>query len=74
MGGDGSLGTLKRAASGEPQAELLRAEGLLLTGNSLAHCLDKVFLPAAGLNSGVKKQVRPPDAPRASPAKRRRTR
>ena len=74
MGGDGSLGTLKRAASGEPQAELLRAEGLLVTGNSLAHCLDKVFLPAAGLNSGVEKQVRPPDAPRAGAAKRRRTR
>jgi methylated-DNA-protein-cysteine methyltransferase-like protein len=71
VGGDGGLGKVKRAESGQTQADLLRSEGLLVIGNSLAHCLDRVLVSASGLNSGVSKQVRPPDAP---PAKARRIR
>ena len=71
VGGDGGLGKVKLAESGETQADLLRSEGLLVIDNSLAHCLDKVVVSASDLKSGVSKQVRPPDAP---PAKSRRIR
>lgn len=69
VGGDGSLGKVKRAESGETHADLLRLEGLHVIGNSLAHCLDKVVVSASDLKSGVSKQVRPPDAPRAKSRK-----
>ena len=63
VSGDGSLGSPKKNPDGVSQAELLRAEGLLVSGNRVASSFDLVFVPAAQLPSGLPKQTRPPDAP-----------
>jgi methylated-DNA-protein-cysteine methyltransferase related protein len=63
VGGDGKLGKLKRSQSGETQSELLRLEGVLVADNNIESSLQKVFVQAEKLKSGVSKQVRPADAP-----------
>lgn len=68
---DGSLGTLKQNPDGTSQAELLRAEGLIVSGNRIAYGFQEVFVPAEGLPSGLTRQKRPVDAP---VPKQRRTR
>ena len=63
VGGDGKLGKLKRSENGETQSELLRAEGVLIVGNSVEAFFSTLLVPAAKLKSGVRKQTRPADAP-----------
>jgi methylated-DNA-protein-cysteine methyltransferase-like protein len=60
---DGSLGRSKTNPDGTSQAELLRAEGILVSGNRIAASFALVFIPAEQLPSGLPKQTRPPDAP-----------
>jgi methylated-DNA-protein-cysteine methyltransferase-like protein len=71
---DGSLGVPKRAPDGATQAELLRAEGILLVDHSVADILAGVFIEAASLDHGLPKQTRPmPSAgTRSSTGPRRR--
>ncbi len=68
---DGSLGAAKLNPDGTPQAELLRQEGLLVSGNRLASSMALVFVPAAQLPSGLPPQTRPADAPVAPRARPR---
>ena len=72
---NGSLGSPKCNPDGTRQAELLRAEGILVSGNPIETGFERVFLPAEQLPSGLPKQTRPPDAPvpkgRSRPARKR---
>ncbi len=63
VSGDGSLGSPKKNPDGTSQAELLCAEGLLVSGNRVASSFNLVFVSAEQLPSGLPKQTRPPDAP-----------
>jgi methylated-DNA-protein-cysteine methyltransferase-like protein len=63
VSGDGSLGSPKKNPDGTSQAELLRAEGLLVSGNRVASSFSLVFVSAEQLPSSLPKQTRPPDAP-----------
>ncbi len=63
VSGDGSLGSPRRNPDGTSQAELLRAEGIPISANRIEAGLERVFLPAERLSSGLPKQKRPPDAP-----------
>jgi methylated-DNA-protein-cysteine methyltransferase related protein len=65
VGEKGDLGKLKRSELGEPQSELLRAEGILVSKNSISDNFAAVFVAADQLNSGIKKQSRPANAPLA---------
>jgi methylated-DNA-protein-cysteine methyltransferase related protein len=60
---DGSLGSPKSNPDGTSQAELLRAEGILISGKRVASSFDMVFMAAGQLPSGLPKQKRPPEAP-----------
>ncbi len=60
---DGSLGSSKSNPDGTSQADLLRAEGILVSGRRIATSFDLVYVPADQLPSGLPKQSRPPDAP-----------
>lgn len=60
---DGSLGSPKTNPDGTSQAELLRAEGILVSSNRIATSFELVFVPADQLPSGLPKQKRPPQAP-----------
>lgn len=71
---DGSLGRPKSNPDGTSQAELLRAEGILVSGNRIATSFELVFVPAERLPSGLLKQKRPPDAPVANARSSRSTR
>ncbi len=73
VGNDGQLGQLKRADTGETQAELLALDGIVVSGNSIAATFEKHFVTYEKLKSGVKKQTRPVDAP-AAKVKKIRTR
>jgi methylated-DNA-protein-cysteine methyltransferase related protein len=64
---DQGLGAPKRNPDGRSQADLLRDEGLLVTGNRLASSFEQVFIPAEALPSGLPRQVRPADAPVTKP-------
>jgi methylated-DNA-protein-cysteine methyltransferase related protein len=64
VSGDGSLGSPRSNPDGTTQAELLRAEGIPISGNRIVTSLGQVFLPAEKLPSGLPRQTRPPDAPR----------
>ncbi len=72
VGANGALGKARRDPSGATQSELLKAEGVFAHDNSVQDCLGQVFVPAAALESGVKKQTRPADAPVSKPRKARR--
>ena len=63
VSGDGTLGSPKTNPDGTSQADLLRAEGVLVSGNRLATDLAHIFVAAGQLPSGLPRQVRPPDAP-----------
>ena len=63
VGGDGSFGSPKSNPDGTSQAELLRAEGILISGKRIATSFEQVFVPAEQLPSGLPRQKRPPDAP-----------
>lgn len=69
---DGSLGSPKYHPDGTSQADLLRAEGILVTGKRITTGFELVFLPAERLPSGLPKQKRPADAP-VPQARRRNT-
>jgi alkylated DNA nucleotide flippase Atl1 len=69
VGGDGSLGTRKQNPDGTSQAELLRSEGVLISENRVAIDLDRWFVAAESLPSGLGRQRRPADS--RSPMKRR---
>jgi methylated-DNA-protein-cysteine methyltransferase related protein len=71
---DGSLGRPKSNPDGTSQAELLRAEGILVSGNRIATSFELVFVPAERLPSGIPKQKRPPNAPVAKARSSRSTR
>jgi methylated-DNA-protein-cysteine methyltransferase-like protein len=60
---DGSLGSPKSNPDGTSQAELPRAEGVLVSRNRIATSFNLVYVPADQLPSGVPKQKRPADAP-----------
>ena len=74
VGADLRLGTLKRHPDGRTQAELLREEGLLVSGDRVAMPPERVLLPAEALPSGLARQQRPADAPVAAPGPARRAR
>jgi 6-O-methylguanine DNA methyltransferase, DNA binding domain len=63
VSGDGSLGTQRKNPDGTSQAELLRAEGVLVSGNKLGPNFDQAFIAAEELPSGLARQKRPPDRP-----------
>jgi methylated-DNA-protein-cysteine methyltransferase-like protein len=71
---DTSLGTPKTNPDGTSQAELLRAEGVLVTGNKVSSSFAQVFVPAEQLPSGLARQVRPANAPASRPNRPRRVR
>jgi methylated-DNA-protein-cysteine methyltransferase related protein len=70
---DGSLGRPKSNPDGTSQAELLRAEGIFVSGNRIATSFELVFVPAERLPSGLPKQKRTPDAPVAKARSSRST-
>jgi methylated-DNA-protein-cysteine methyltransferase-like protein len=74
VSGDGSLGSPKTHPDGTSQAELLRAEGILVSGKRIAIGFADVFVPAALLPSGLPQQQRPPDAPVPKSNRRRPSR
>jgi methylated-DNA-protein-cysteine methyltransferase-like protein len=63
VSGDGSLGSSKTNPDGTSQADLLRAEGILVSGIRLATDFERIFVAAGQLPSGLPRQVRPRDAP-----------
>jgi methylated-DNA-protein-cysteine methyltransferase related protein len=65
-GSNGSLGSPKHHPDGTPQAELLRQEGLLISGNRVQSNFEDIFIPAEQLPSGLPRQRRPADAPEPS--------
>jgi methylated-DNA-protein-cysteine methyltransferase related protein len=56
---DGSLGVVKRHADGKTQAEMLEAEGLVVSKNSVAISMARAFVEVSALGSGVVQQTRP---------------
>jgi methylated-DNA-protein-cysteine methyltransferase related protein len=62
VAGEGSLGSPKSNPDGTSQAELLRAEGILVSGNRIANSFNLVYVPADQLPSRLPKQKRPADA------------
>jgi methylated-DNA-protein-cysteine methyltransferase related protein len=56
---DGSLGVLKRAPSGETQAELLALENVAVAKNAVMPNLESYFVPAAKLRHGIPRLSRP---------------
>lgn len=76
VGADLRLGTPKRNPEGATQAELLRAEGIIVSDNQLISRFEQVVLAAEQLPSGLPRQKRPEDAPMAiaKPSKRVRSR
>jgi methylated-DNA-protein-cysteine methyltransferase related protein len=56
---DGSLGVVKRHADGKTQAEMLEAEGLVVSKNSVAVSMARAFVEVSELGSGVAQQTRP---------------
>lgn len=67
---DASLGTPKQNPDGASQADLLRAEGLLVSGNQVVSTFAHVFVAAEHLRSGLERQKRPDNAPGASRGRR----
>jgi methylated-DNA-protein-cysteine methyltransferase related protein len=66
---DGGLGVVKRHADGKTQAEVLEAEGLVVSKNSVDASIARALLEVSALGSGVAKQTRPADrAPAAAPS------
>jgi methylated-DNA-protein-cysteine methyltransferase related protein len=55
---DGSLGVVKRHADGKTQAEMLEAEGLVVSKNSVCASIARAFVEVSDLGSGVAKQTR----------------
>lgn len=74
VGGDGSLGSPKRNPDGTSQADLLQAEGLLVSRNRVASPFASVFVAAGQLPSGLPRQTRPAEAPLAKDKRSRSTR
>jgi methylated-DNA-protein-cysteine methyltransferase related protein len=72
VGYDGNLGKPKSAETGESQSDLLALDGVLVVDNSIAASFAERFVECARLESGVKKQTRPIDAPLAKIKKRTR--
>lgn len=78
VAGDGSLGVPKRGPDGRSQAELLAAEGIVVSRQSVAASLARAFVDAAQLPHGIPPQTRPSPAspsrpsslPSSSPARR----
>jgi methylated-DNA-protein-cysteine methyltransferase related protein len=71
VSGDASLGTPKKNPDGTSQAELLRAEGLLVSNNKVVSDFENVFIAAEQLNSGLDRQKRPDNAPIAKQSRTR---
>ena len=64
---DTSLGSPRANPDGTSQAQLLRAEGILVSGNRVATPFERVFMPAELLPSGLPRQKRPAGAAWACP-------
>jgi methylated-DNA-protein-cysteine methyltransferase-like protein len=62
VSGDLSLGAPKQNPDGTMQADLLRNEGLLVSGNKVISSVERVLIDAAKLPSGLAKQERPDNA------------
>jgi methylated-DNA-protein-cysteine methyltransferase-like protein len=73
VGADGRLGTVKRLATGETQAALLREEGVPVVADEIGDALSAVLIDIAALGCGVDQQTRPADAPVPGRAKRSAT-
>ena len=63
IGSNGSLGSPKHHPDGTQQAELLREEALLSSGNRVQSNFEDIVIPAEQLPSGLPGQRRPPVAP-----------
>ena len=59
----GGLGVVKRHADGKAQAEMLEAEGLVVSKNSVAASMARALVEVSDLGSGVAKQTRQPASP-----------
>lgn len=68
---DGSLGVVKRHADGTTQADMLEAEGLVVSKNSVAVSMARALVDVSALVSGVAKQTRPAEPAKAAATKRR---
>ena len=73
---DKGLGTPKNNPDGMSQAELLRTEGILVSGNKIASSFERIFISAEQLPSGLARPKRPADAsvPKQSRSKKIRAR
>jgi methylated-DNA-protein-cysteine methyltransferase related protein len=71
---DKTLGALKTGPDGSAQADLLLAEGVLLSSNKVESSFERLFVAAEDLASGLPRQKRPPDAPVPKPSQRRSVR
>jgi methylated-DNA-protein-cysteine methyltransferase related protein len=74
VGGDMSLGVLKKNPDGKSQAELLIAEGISVSGNKVLSSFEQVFVAAEQLPSGLARQKRPADAPVATQSRSKQAR
>lgn len=74
VSGDTRLGTPKQNPDGQSQADLLRDEGILVSGNKVVSSFDRVFISADQLPSGLAKQTRPADVPAHKPSRSSRSR
>jgi methylated-DNA-protein-cysteine methyltransferase related protein len=63
VGNEGNLGKLKSSETGESQSKLLAKDGIVVSDNSIAASFAKNFVACELLDSGVKKQTRPLEAP-----------
>jgi len=59
VGGDGTLGVVKRGPDGVTQAELLADEGVQVVGNAVWPDLETHLVPAERLAHGLARQRRP---------------
>lgn len=74
VGHDGALGRPRCNPDGTSQADLLRAEGVLVSGSRIGSSFERIFVPAGSLPAGLSRQKRPPDAPAPKATTRRRPR
>ena len=69
----GSLGVVKHHADGKTQAEMLEAEGLVVSKNSVQVSMTRALVEVSDLGSGVAKQTRPAEHAKSAATKRSTT-
>jgi methylated-DNA-protein-cysteine methyltransferase-like protein len=64
VAGNGTLGAPKKNPDGTSQSDLLREEGLVVSGNRIASGFERLLMQAEELPSGLPRQQRPANAPK----------